>query len=269
MINGFAQTNLQLLNQMQTLGYSATEVSYIAKAYELAMSLFATAFRANGKPFLAHLVGTASVLAATEAPVDLIAAGLLHAAYMQGDFGLDSMATLGKKQQYLLKVLSPQAETYVARYTTLPWESKSLKTFIDHPPDTLTEVDQSVLLVRLANEVEEYLDFGMVYCSKYTDLAEHINDFGLLAAQLAKAMGRDDLEKLLLEQYEASMASKIDPDLKSGSIASYIAVSPSYRKRFTVTALQKSTQIKSMTKMQLRRVKHKLSRILKSSLPTN
>ena len=64
----FAQTNLQLLSQMQDAGYAAAEVDRVRAAYAAVLPLFAAHFRGSGKPFLAHLVGTASILATRSAP---------------------------------------------------------------------------------------------------------------------------------------------------------------------------------------------------------
>src|SRR5437879_11925353 len=83
----FAQTNIQLINQLRRNGYSVTEIGSVLTSYELTMRLFTGRFRASGKTFIAHLVGTASILASLRASVALVTAGLLHAAYTSGDFG--------------------------------------------------------------------------------------------------------------------------------------------------------------------------------------
>ena len=75
-----AQTNLALYQQLHDLGYTPEKLADIREAYELATALFAGRFRPCGRPFTAHLVGTASVLAKLGAPAAVVAAGLLHAA---------------------------------------------------------------------------------------------------------------------------------------------------------------------------------------------
>ncbi|NJL09589.1 MAG: hypothetical protein HC908_03480 [Calothrix sp. SM1_7_51] len=67
----FAQTNIQLFNQLHREGYSSTDLSLIANAYSLAMELFTGTFRPSKKTFIAHLVGTASILASLHAPPKL------------------------------------------------------------------------------------------------------------------------------------------------------------------------------------------------------
>ena len=53
-MHAFAQTNLQLINQLQNSGYPPAKLKFVATAYELAMRLFTGRFRASGKTFIAH-----------------------------------------------------------------------------------------------------------------------------------------------------------------------------------------------------------------------
>ena len=57
-----AQTNLQLYNQIYDAGWSAADLAAARTVYELDVQLFAGRFRPNGKPFVAHLVGVASLV---------------------------------------------------------------------------------------------------------------------------------------------------------------------------------------------------------------
>src|SRR5687767_15961282 len=87
MPEAYAQTNLQLYTQLRRAGYTAEQLVPVRAGYDLAMQLFSASFRGSGKPLLAHLVGTASILAAIGQSRDIVLAGLLHAAYALGDFG--------------------------------------------------------------------------------------------------------------------------------------------------------------------------------------
>jgi len=57
----FPQTNLQLYRHLAELGYAAADIASAGRAYELALELFPGTYRGSGKPFLAHLVGTAGI----------------------------------------------------------------------------------------------------------------------------------------------------------------------------------------------------------------
>ena len=55
-----------------------------------ALPWFSAQYRGNGKPFIAHLVGTASLLVSRRAPLSQVLAALLHATYQAGDLGVDA-----------------------------------------------------------------------------------------------------------------------------------------------------------------------------------
>jgi hypothetical protein len=81
----YAQTNIQLFNQLHcNRYYSDTDLKSICNAYSFARKLFAGLVRGSGKPFMCHLVGTASILASLNAPIQVVTAGLLHASYIYG-----------------------------------------------------------------------------------------------------------------------------------------------------------------------------------------
>ncbi len=83
----YAQTNLQLLNQLQHEGYTKAELGSIRAAYNLAAHLFTGYFLASGRTQIAHVVGTASILGSLHVPWEVVAAGLIHNVYVTGDFG--------------------------------------------------------------------------------------------------------------------------------------------------------------------------------------
>src|SRR5258706_2494515 len=76
----FPQTNLQLYRHLAEVGYAAADIASAGRAYELALELFPGTYRGSGKPFLAHLVGTAGIVAGPRTRAALIATGVLHPA---------------------------------------------------------------------------------------------------------------------------------------------------------------------------------------------
>ena len=58
----YAQTNIQLFDQLQHEGYTEDELNVIRDTYALATRLFTGLFRPSGKTFVAHAVGIASIL---------------------------------------------------------------------------------------------------------------------------------------------------------------------------------------------------------------
>ncbi|TVQ24668.1 MAG: HD domain-containing protein [Leptolyngbya sp. DLM2.Bin15] len=187
MMHSFAQTNLQLLHQLQQEPYTAGDRQLVAHGYDLAVSLFAGRFRPAGKTFIAHLVGTASILLTIGASVEVSVAGLLHAAYSEGDFWDGQWRPITtKRQQRVRHAVGDSVEHYIARYTQLDWGREAIAT-LSTQVDTLSALDRDVLLIRLANELEEYLDYGILY-----DGAHLRQDYAAAApyiAPLATALG--------------------------------------------------------------------------------
>ena len=117
----FAQTNVQLYQQRGEEGYPLAEQQRVYVAYNLAMGLFGGQFRGSGKTFLAHLVGTASILADLQASVDVVVAALLHAAYSDGLFERQSPGVTDQKRALLRESVGAEVEDLVFRYQNLAW----------------------------------------------------------------------------------------------------------------------------------------------------
>ncbi len=152
----YAQTNLQLLNQLRMEGYSDTDIKTIFNSYKVAACLFADQFRPSGKMFIAHLVGTASILANFHCPSKIVAAGLLHSAYLYGKFGSIKNKGISEiKRKWLIQAVGSDVEEYVRRYSTLKWNNNHTLSVICKSLDSLEKIERELLLMRLANELEE------------------------------------------------------------------------------------------------------------------
>ncbi|MGD9764944.1 MAG: DUF6817 domain-containing protein [Candidatus Binatia bacterium] len=152
----YAQTHLALLGQLRKLGYGAGDLDRIRRAYGLAMRLFTGHFRPNGVPFLTHLVRTASVLADTGALPDAVIAALLHAAYTHGEFGDGRRGVTEAKRARLRAAVGDASEDLIRAYTETGWPELLLTAA--GGVDALSHRDRTILLIRLANELEDYLD---------------------------------------------------------------------------------------------------------------
>jgi hypothetical protein len=74
------------------------------------------------------VVGTASVLASLRSSATVVAAGLLHNAYEQGDFGVGGGGRSQASRREIRRVLSPEVEEYVSRFPDLHWRSRAVDT---------------------------------------------------------------------------------------------------------------------------------------------
>ncbi len=233
-MQSYAQTNIQLFNQLHCEGYSNAEISCIQEAYTLVMSLFAGCFRLSGKTFIAHLVGTASILTALHVPIKMVAAGLMHAVYAYGDFGYGEKGITNSKRQYIRRIVGEEIEEYVARYTACKWDDQTIHIISDRF-DALDAIDRDILLIRLANELEEHLDFGILYCGndKYQQYIAHN---GYLIIEMAQKLGfpplASELDKVLKETATAQIPLELGN--QSNQNSSFFIPPKSYQKRLSV-----------------------------------
>jgi len=112
-----AQTNLQLYNQLRSQGYSDEQLALVHRAYEFLITIYPGYYQADGKPFVAHTVGVASILGYLNFPVDFVAVGLLHNIYGNGDFGdgLRSMATK-RRRRIVREAVGEPIEAAIERF---------------------------------------------------------------------------------------------------------------------------------------------------------
>ena len=217
----FAQTNIQLTNQLHRDGYSSTELSFVLPTYELTIHLFTGLFRASGKTFISHLVGTASILGSLRVPSKLVAAGLIHAAYTHGDFGNGEKGISEAKRNQVRSVVGKEVEEYVARFTALRWNEEVILAIHDSL-DSLGPLDRDVLLIRLANELEEYLDLGILYCGdEKRQQANYINHNGQLMTQMAEKLGFPTLATDLERAFKEAAVADIPPTLRRRNAQNY------------------------------------------------
>jgi hypothetical protein len=154
------QTNLQLYRVMIDAGATDDALSLTRAAYDVAQQQFAGCYRPSHKPFLCHLVGAAGALALWGEPPSAIAAGLLHSAYLFGNFGDSSRGMTDAKRKIIAERIGADAETLIAKYTDYDWTGS-----LD---DCIQDVkaggcQREVMLLKLADLCDECCDAGALY----------------------------------------------------------------------------------------------------------
>src|SRR5258705_767848 len=211
----YAQTNLQLYRQLAGEGYAAAEIESVAGAYEVGLRLFPGTYRGSGKPFLAHLVGTASVLASLHQRTPMVVTGLLHAVYTHGEFGNGWRGMSAPKRAEIRRAVGEEVEELIARYTQLRWQRRTIPQ-IRARLDTMTPVERDVLLVRLANELEDHLDLGILYLADMERRREFMHADLPAAVEMAERLGFPALAKSLTETFADVAGAEIAPRLRRG-----------------------------------------------------
>ncbi len=232
----YAQTNIQLFHQMRARGYTAADLATVGNAYDLAVQIFTAKFRASGKPLLAHLVGTASVLCAVNAPARVLAAAVLHAAYIFGEFGDGRAGVTAAKRAMVRQAVGEEIEDLVARYHALDWR-QAMKAAVGRP-EPVPSAEAEPLLVRLANELEDHLDLGVLYCGNAQSRRDAITSTLHLCVDLAEKMGQPSLAAELRRAFDEVMSSDVPEELRHPRDYTYLVPPRSHMARPSVSILR-------------------------------
>jgi hypothetical protein len=194
------QTNIQLYGRLLDDGRSADELRQIRDAYNMAAKIFAGQIRPEGRPFICHLVGVAGILAALGEAPSVICAGLLHSALSQGDFGTGRGLVSGAARRLLARSVDPRTFTLVDGYDRLAWNADNLSAWTV-AGSIGDETLRTLIVMRLANELEDALDRGLDFSEKGDRHYQRVPPASIVA--LARVMGNVRLVAAL----EATLSS--------------------------------------------------------------
>jgi len=195
-----AQTNIRLYGQLLSAGHSMQQVSRVRAAYTLATQLFAGQLRPEGRPFVCHLVGVASILAMLDAPPATVIAGLLHSAYTQGDFGIGRGRMNRGARDRVRVAVDAQIEHIVAGYSREPWNAARVA-YLARNVDVIDAHARQIVLIRLTNTLEDALDRGLKLSAKSENpnRAISVDDLVKLANALGHERLGEELRRVLLD----------------------------------------------------------------------
>jgi (p)ppGpp synthase/HD superfamily hydrolase len=219
----YAQTNIQLFNQLQRDGYRDGQLRLIADAYILATRLFAARFELSGKCFMAHAIGTASILSANVAPAELIAAGLLHNVYRNGDFGDYRKTITAAKRKRITNTVGQAVELCVYRFAVQRWNAERLRATYAQLSG-MQELDRQVVLLYLADQLAKHLGLEILYRRDYEQCRHYYWEFGPLLVDMAQQLGYLGLSHQLQEAIQATLESTVPAELRSSDSRHFSAL---------------------------------------------
>jgi len=154
----YSQTHLQLYQQMQNASYSDADLLLVDRAYRIAMRVFSGYYRPNNKPFLAHLVGVASILTQSNQPATVVAAGLLHSAYSLG-LGNKGGRVNPEYRRVFTEALGRDTENLIYAYSSRRWSAHDFR--LEFDANLLPgSAELQLYLIKIADVHEEFLDAG-------------------------------------------------------------------------------------------------------------
>jgi (p)ppGpp synthase/HD superfamily hydrolase len=205
-----AQTNLQLFNQLREKGLPLHDLALVNRAYELSTKLYSGWFQADGKPFVAHSVGVASIVAELDQPAEIIAVGLLHNVYGNGDFGDGRVWVATPSRRRLVRAeVGERVEELIARFQELRILPRTVERVREMLP-SLGEVDRRLIRVDLADHLEKHVDLGVLYWSRGDSVvgADQLIRDDLIA--IAYELGEPTLAETLASAFADTAASRND-----------------------------------------------------------
>jgi len=221
----YAQTNVQLYQQLARAQWVDEDLRHVQSAYQLAMRVVAGHYRASEKSFLAHLVGVASILAHHGAHATVVSAGLLHSVYRHGDFGDGTTGISETRRRIVRRSVGAASEELVARYAGFTWSVAVLEQLLASA-HRLAPLDGTVAWMKLADllegQAELYLPGSLV---ADPDAAIDRERSFEVAAALANALGY------------ARMAAELSASLPAGAPHLSLFLPGAHREPFAVAPL--------------------------------
>lgn len=234
----YAQTSIQLFNQLRRDGYRNGQLRLIADAYYLSAQLFTSRFQTSGKCFMSHVIGTASILSAHAAPAELVAAGLVHNVYCNGDFGIYRRTITESKRRRIRNAIGETAEQYVYGFRTRCWNIAGLYETREQLPE-MGELERRVVLLYLADQLEKHQDLEILYREDYRQQCHYYREVGPLLGDMAEQLGYPTLSRELQTTVRTTLESTVPDVLRSDGTCrySYLRIPESCQRKRMIPAL--------------------------------
>ena len=174
-------------------------------------------------------------LASLGQPIEIVAAGLVHNVYGSGDFGDGKEGLTQKRQQYIRSILGPRVETLLSRFKTFHW-GKDFLPHIHASLETMSQLDQSVVLILLADNLEHNSIYGSCYYLPEERSFYHPPNQHLLI-EMANILGFPVLARQLATVQSQNAGIIIPKEFLSTQERGFL-IPPSLKKRWLVRAYE-------------------------------
>lgn len=223
----YAENVVELLDQLEKEGYSPHEKEKLRTAYLLALTALNNIIRQSGTLFISHVVRIASIGIQHQFPFSLTVAALLHPIYAHGPFP-------SRNRQWIRDTFNEHIEMLLFRYTSFPWTPKAIAIHADalHSYNAIT---RDVLLIRITNELEDYLDEAVLFQSQAPARLKTIQSVGPHLIAMAEALGYPALAAECHKAFSSAGATTIPEALRGSSERCSFTIPLSYRRTLSHT----------------------------------
>ena len=194
--------------------------------------MFSARYQPSLMPFVNHGIGTASILSSLGVPGPLMAAGVLHNVYWNGEFGDGTKGITEAKRRIVKDAVGEEMERYLAGFAALRWYKNTIWDIRDGIPD-LGPFDRDVIVLKLADLLEKFDDLGALYQVNANDSRELAREYGPTIAEMAAALGYPALALELGRVFAETVLGEIPEELRNrtDSNVSVVILPRSHRKR--------------------------------------
>ncbi|MEQ1742231.1 MAG: glycosyltransferase [Candidatus Nitrotoga sp.] len=162
------QTRSGLLDMAMERGYQPDEIALLGNAYFIAQAFVTGGYRSCGRPFINHLSGTASVLLRYDFRIEVVMAGLLHAAYTHCPAHPEGKQAASDDVCSKLGGEHNMVERLVRGYTLRGMRSSRHQAVV-MDVGRFTVFEAEVEMIALANEIDMYLSGETRYSAPRND----------------------------------------------------------------------------------------------------
>lgn len=202
-----AQTNIQLYNQLRARALPLDELVLVHRSYELLTTLYPGHYQADGKPFVAHGVGVASILAELDQPAEVVAVGLLHNVYGNADFGDGCGPGATRFRRRLVrKAVGARVEALLVRFAELRIRPDTVQALRRTLQD-LDAAERCLVLVDLADHLEKYVDLGILYFGEKDWVLAGTERIAGDLVEIASELGEPQLAEMISAAIEETTAA--------------------------------------------------------------
>ena len=209
-----AQTNLQLYNQLRREKRSADDLALIRRCYELSVELYTGHFQGDGKPFVAHTIGVASIMGQLGAPSVVVGAACIHNIYGNGDFGdgLREIAT-PERRRVVVDAVGDEVEECIYRFRSFRLNPTTIGD-ISSRLDQLDQRDRDLVTLDLADHLEKYVDYGVLYYGDSAWITDFVDDHRKTLLEIANRLGHPQLGIALADVVDDTARQVVPPEVK-------------------------------------------------------
>lgn len=220
-MNSYAMTYPQLINQAIDKGFSGPELELLSRAHQFSAMMSEGIYRAQRVPLLCHQIRTASIVLHENRPMPVIIAALLHASYFISFFkGSCRQRPRRAHRKQIQREFGAEVDELIFQYARVSWYSCEA---IDEHIKQIDDYDEqmkNLLLLRLANELEDYLDKAMAYTNAER-IKYRINSYGPHCVELAHRLDATQLAEHLQATCEVYKSIQLPQEVVSVMSSGY------------------------------------------------